>query len=102
MKTIMLQQLVDLGACERARTKFEVLFGQSVEVTEAVCLALANEFDWAWAAKRLLTPSAKAEYDRIVKPVQAEYDRIVIQAWAEFNRISAATFCKLFNAELDS
>ena len=62
---ITLAQLRKLGACPDEVAIFEKLFGESVEVTEALCVKHAEKFDWDWAAKRLLTKTQLDEYERI-------------------------------------
>ncbi|MDR3562068.1 MAG: hypothetical protein P4N59_11620, partial [Negativicutes bacterium] len=60
-KIITLGQLRTAGACQNQRKLFEETFGNSVEITEEICLAHANKFCWDWAAKNLLSPKAWAE-----------------------------------------
>jgi hypothetical protein len=74
MKTITLQQLIDLGAPPDTLDKFKKLFGDSVEVTEALCLEYASDFNWDWAADNLLLG----------------------EAWEEFVRVKAQAFARLF------
>lgn len=59
---ITLEQLRDAHACLEQRLKFEEFFGQEVEVTPALCEALAEEFDWPWAAKMLLPSVLRKEF----------------------------------------
>lgn len=97
----------------------------TVEAAEAV----AGDFNWGWAACRLLSRPAWAEYSRAVILERAEYRRIAtaayrrveaaaraeylhirIAAWDEYNRIATAaqaeynrttarTFARLYIAE---
>jgi phage tail protein X len=62
------------------------LFGESVEVTEALCKKHFDKFDWDFASK-LLSPGGRAEYNRVSGLAWAEYDRVHGLAWAEYNRV---------------
>ena len=96
------------GACENQVKLFESLSGDSLELTEALCVEHANKFDWEWAARNLLSDAAWAEYERVCAPARAEYvrvrdaaraeyERVRDPAWAEYERVCAATFFKLWN-----
>ena len=65
---------------------FAETFPHGTEITEAVCLAVADKFDWDWAAQNLLSPES-----------DAEYQRVRAQADAEYQRVCAATFGRLAN-----
>ena len=81
--------LREKGACEKARKMFARKYPHGVKVTEAACLAQADEWDWGWAASLLLSASAWAEYNRAIAPAFAEFDRATAPAWAEYNRAKA-------------
>jgi hypothetical protein len=49
-RTLTLATLVALGACEDQRNLFHRNFGDSVEITVALCVQHAAEFRWGWAA----------------------------------------------------
>jgi hypothetical protein len=78
-------------ACREQVALFEKLFPNGVEVTEAICVAHADKFNFHWAAENLLSASAWAEYKRVKDSVQAEYQRNLDAAWAEYQRIVAPT-----------
>lgn len=69
---ITLKQLIDLGACRHARKRFRELFGESVEVTDDLCVKHAEEFDWDWVASHLLSRKQLAQWykdeDRLSNP----------------------------------
>ena len=88
--TLTIQQLHQAGACAEAVETFRAAFGEAVEVTEALAAQHAATFDWDWAARHLLTPPARAEYDRVTAPALAEYDRVTAPALAEYKRVTAA------------
>jgi hypothetical protein len=98
MKRITSELLRRRGACRSQVALFVALGGDSLELTEALCLKHADKFDFNWAANHLLTPAADrvferiertalAEYERIRRPALAEYERIERAAWTEYERI---------------
>jgi hypothetical protein len=68
---------------------FHTLFGDSVDVTDELCGSVAGKFDFDWAASRLLTRSARAEYARATKAAWAEYERATAPARDEYERATA-------------
>jgi hypothetical protein len=97
-------------ACKAQVDLFKALGGDTLELTEALCVKHASEFDWAWAADNLLSApawaeydrvraSAGAEYDRVVAPARAEYDRVVAPASAKYNRVVASAFWRANNGQ---
>ena len=91
---ITIQMLHDKGACPDQVALFEELFGDVVEVTEEACIAVAGSFDWAWAARNLLTAPARVEYERVTAPARVEYERVTAAAWAEYERVTAAAWAE--------
>ena len=84
---ISVKYLKVLGACRNQTDYIYSIIGtESVEITEELCLAHSDQIDWNWAARRLLSSSARAEYDRITEPSRAEYYRITESARAEYDR----------------
>jgi hypothetical protein len=92
-KTITLAQLSQLGACEDQLNKFQELFGESVILTPALA-AYAAEFDWDWAAWRLL-PDAFNEYWHMTAPARGEFQCDIAPGWADYQRVKAETFLRL-------
>ena len=88
-KKITLRTLKAKGACRDQCKRFAALFPEGVEVTEALCIEHAAEFNWDWAAQSLLTAPALAEYKRTTATALAEYDRVTASAWAEYQRTTA-------------
>jgi hypothetical protein len=109
MKYITLQKLEILGACIEQRRLFKKLFGSRVAVTEKALLPHADKFSWGWAAKYLLSDTARAEYDKfnwgwaakylLSAPALAEYDKVRATAWAEYNKVCATAFIRVYNEE---
>jgi hypothetical protein len=94
--TLKVQTLIRKGACKDQVSLFRDRFGNSVEVTEALCLSVARNFDFIWAAQNLLTPTAFAEYRRAVMPVWAAYTRDRPPAPTELECAKAAAFGRLY------
>src|SRR3990167_2306304 len=103
MKLLTLQQLQDHRACSDQIQLFRKLFDESAIVTVKACVAVADKFNWEWAARHLLKAIARAEYNRVKDPARkkyywvvdlawAEYKQVTDPAWAEYQRIQAATF----------
>jgi len=61
------------NACQGPVDLFAATFPDGVQVTEAVCLAVADKFDVTWAAC-LLPKAARAEYDAKHAPIWAEHN----------------------------
>ena len=85
-RTLHISQLHAIGACAEQVERFQELFGESVDVTEALCLAHFDKFDWSFAVK-LLSPAGRAEYKRVRGLALAEYNRVCGLALAEYNRV---------------
>ena len=88
MRTITVVELETNQACSSQVALFKRLFGESVEITEQLCLDHHVEFNWHWTAQHFLTAPALTEFSRITAPAWAEYTRIEDQAWSEFSRIT--------------
>ncbi len=88
-RTLTIQTLIDKGACSKQVELFHAKFGESVRVTQRLCVSAANQFLWNWAAKYLLSKIAWAKYGRVTAAVWAEYDRVIVAAWAEYERVKA-------------
>ena len=50
------------GACPNQVALFRERFGESVQVTEELCVAVDTEFNWDWAATNLLSARAQKAY----------------------------------------
>ena len=123
-RTLTLQTLIDKGACYAQVELFRAKFGESVRVTQRLCVSVADAFDWNWAARHLLSKPARAEcgrvtaparaeyervtaparaeraeYERVTEPAGAEYWRVKAAAQAEYGRVTARTFAKLYNED---
>jgi hypothetical protein len=79
-RKLHLDQLIAIHACTEQVDRFRQLFGDSVNVTEALCKKHFDKFDWDFASK-LLSPEGRAEYERVTGPALAEYNRVDGPAW---------------------
>jgi len=81
---VTVELLKSHDACQDQVDLFATTFPDGVCVTEAVCLAVADKFDFAWAAENLLPPEARAEYRAKHAPIRAEYKAKSAPIWAEY------------------
>ena len=93
-KKITLRILKAKGACKSQCKLFATLFPKGVEVTEALCIKHADDFNWDWGARHLLRASALAEYERATAPASAEYQRAKASAWDEYKRVDAPAWAE--------
>jgi hypothetical protein len=93
-RILKLSTLIDLGACSYQVKRFRKTFGESVRVTEKLCLSASDKFDWTWAASHLLSAPALAEYKRAMAPARAECERVMAPARAEYERVMALTWAE--------
>ncbi len=82
------------GACAEQVAVFKELGGDKKELTRALFLKHAGKFDLDWAANNLLSPTQKAEYERVARPAWAEYERVTGPAWAEYERVTGPALAK--------
>ena len=66
--TLTIKTLQEHGACSDQVELFRSLFGESVELTEALAIEHGDKFDIAWCADNLLKAPALAEYRRVIAP----------------------------------
>ena len=119
-RSLTLAQLVAANACKHQRNLFAKLFGESVEVTEALCVEHVATFDWDWAGSHLLSApawaecdkaraaaraeydkacaAARAECDKACAPARAEYDKARAPAWTEYDKARAPAWTEYENA----
>jgi hypothetical protein len=93
-KVLTLQTLIDKRACRAQVDLFRQTFGASVEITPALCESVAAQFDWTWASNNLLTPAARAEYERVRGPALAEGKRVQGAALAEYKRVQGPAYAE--------
>jgi cell division septum initiation protein DivIVA len=88
------QDLQRAKACRSQIDLFREHFGEGGTVTLVKVRKVAHLFNWDWAARRLLSHSASAEYERVTASAQAEYDRLSAPAWAEYDRVRASALAE--------
>jgi cell division septum initiation protein DivIVA len=93
-RTLTAEQLEAADACPDQVELFRGRFGESVRVTEAQAAKVSGLFDWDWAATRLLSAPARAEYKRVEAQARAEYERVTAPAWAEYERVKAPAWAE--------
>ena len=78
-------------ACREQVDLFAATFPDGVEITEAVCLSVADMFDFEWAAARLFTAGAWANYLAGRARIQEEYRAKRASIQAEYGAKLAAS-----------
>ena len=99
MAELKLQTLIDLGACQPQVDLSRARFGESVDITPELCESVASELDFEWAAEKLLTPTARKEYRRVMEAAYAECERVTAPAYAEYERVIAREFARQYIAQ---
>ena len=86
---ITLTMLRDHGACIDQTALFHALYEDSVEVTEATCLAVASLFNWEWAARHFLAPPAWKTYMATIAPAKQAFDEALALAFARASSLQS-------------
>ena len=73
--------LISKHACRGQVDLFAELFPEGVVITESICLAHATEFDWDWAARKLLRPPARKACVEAMAPARKACDEAYALAW---------------------
>jgi hypothetical protein len=117
--TITAKRLEELGACQSQIDAFRALWGDGpAPMTVETALEHAQTFEWEWAADKLLTDAARAEYERAraaawaeaaraeaaeferaTAPALAEYLRARASAWDEYDRAKDAAWAEFERAK---
>ena len=93
---ITLTMLKSKHACPVQCSEFEKRFGDSIEVTPALCLSVASVFDWKWAAEHLLSPPARKAYYEAKAPAWKAYNEAIAPALKIYNEAKASAFANAF------
>jgi hypothetical protein len=91
---ITVDMLRGRGACKLQVEEFERRFPDGVEVSVAAAVAVANIFDWDWAAENLLPCSAWQAYAAAVEPAWQACDAAVVSAREAYNAGRAEAFAR--------
>ena len=92
---ITIQQLINKDACQSQVDKFRELFGESVDVTPELCLSVASEFDWDWAARNFLSAAALKLYKETRAAALKLYEETRATALKLYKE-TRADACKLY------
>jgi hypothetical protein len=82
MRKVTSRLLRQRGACEPQIDLFIALGGDRLELTEALCLEHAMQFNWTWAAHLLLTNEAHPRYLAAIRGARERYSQRVNRWWA--------------------
>jgi hypothetical protein len=88
------------GACADQRDLFRSMFGASVDVTRELCISVASQFSFTWAAQRLLKATARADFScaraaalvdfkDATTAARDDYNRATTAAWDDYDRATA-------------
>jgi hypothetical protein len=75
MATITLEKLKALGVCPPAAYMFTKLFGDHTELSVESCIAVADHFNWDWAAQNLLNDHKP--FWPAIKPAKQAHEGVV-------------------------
>jgi hypothetical protein len=112
VRIITADMLREKQACADQLRVFEERFPNGAEVSEALARELALVFDWEWAAKALLSPSASKAYNEATAlaweayneataPASKAYNEATALAWEAYNEAKAtAPASKAYNEAL--
>ena len=98
-RPITLTLLREKSVCAEALERFKTLFGDSVTPTRELCIAHAGDFDLLWAARHLLSPSARRAYDVALAPAREAYHTALASA-GEAYRTALAPAWEAYRAAL--
>ena len=86
--------LIHKHACRGQVDLFAELFPEGVVITESICLAHAAEFDWDWAARKLLQPPAREACDEAMAPARKACIEAMAPAWKAYVEAYALAFAR--------
>ena len=86
--------LIRKHACRGQVDLFAELFPEGVVITESICLAHATEFDWDWAARKLLRPPARKACDEAMAPARKACVEVMAPAWKAYVEAYALAFAR--------
>lgn len=95
------------GACAGQLALFRKMFGDQVEITEALCVEHAHTFNFFWAADHLLHEpawqayyaarvQARQAYDDAIAPARQAYDAAIAQAEQAYYAAIAQAWARAF------
>ena len=94
---ITLKMLIEKKACQEQVDIFKQYFGESVEITEDICLKYSNEFHINRLIDNMFNEEQRELYYTIQAPAYAAYKATEWQAWKDYIAIEAPAY-KAFKA----
>lgn len=86
-KRVLTRETVEAGnPCYTYSERFEERFPESVEVTVELALSQADDWDWWWAARNLLTKDGYQEYSRRAIEAERIFDSTMHPYWEAVDR----------------
>ena len=95
-KTLTVETLKSKKACQPQIDLFRSLFGDSVEVTEELCVKHAQDFNWDWAADTLLSESAREDYYKATGPALKVYNKATAPALKVYIKATASAWARAY------
>ena len=87
-RTLTLQTLIEKEACEEQVRLFKKMFGDSVLVTEELCVKYAGKFNFVWASENLLSVEGQQAYKAIVRQAWEAYVAIERPAGEAYDAVT--------------
>ena len=87
---ITLEMLRQKHACRDQVARFQELFGDAVEVTVELAVKHAQDFDWDWAARSLLSAAGYSAYIAARAEAKRTYDAATDEARLAYDAARAA------------
>ena len=72
-RTLSLQTLVDKKATISQQRFFREKFGDSIGITECLCVEIVDDFDFEWAVRNLLDAESLKCYTAAITPARKVY-----------------------------
>jgi hypothetical protein len=94
---ITAKQLESLGASREQLDMLRALFGESIEVTEEACVAVADKFDWYCVVESLLSKEGQRVFHEMVTPARLACDEAIVAAWRAYREAMARAFARAAN-----
>ena len=96
LKPITAERLAALGACRTQLASFRELFPEGAPLTVETALSVAGQFDWGWAAQRLLSATAWKAYNEATATAWKAYNEATATAWKDYSEVDAPAW-KAYN-----
>jgi hypothetical protein len=95
--TITAKRLEELGACLSQIDNFRAIWGDGpAPMTVEAAVEHAEAFYWEQAARKLLKPSALAQFRRAEALALGDHERAATSDWTEYHRARARAFAEAY------